>query len=105
MAQYKNVEITLIENSSAGNLPKVFPAQTVEIHHEPDTVVKSVDGKISRGSHPSTILWYGGKASELQRITNVKILASDGAVLIDAQVNRFTDQPRDASRGVRFLVL
>jgi hypothetical protein len=105
MTQHSNVKVTLIEESSANNPPKTYSGQIVEIHHEPDTVRQGVDGKVSRGSHPSTILWYGGSESQLRQITRVLIHAHDGGVLLDAEVNRNTDQPRDVGAGVRFLVL
>jgi hypothetical protein len=41
----KIAEITLGENSAAGNQPKIFPAQTVEIEEEPPTVVQGVGRK------------------------------------------------------------
>jgi hypothetical protein len=38
-------QIALIENSTAGNQPKIFPAQTVDIIHEKDTVVGHVSDR------------------------------------------------------------
>jgi hypothetical protein len=102
---YRSVEITLIENSTAGNPPKVFAGQTADVTHEPDTVVTSVDGKISVGHHPSKIIWREGKAIDLKNITDVKIAGQDGAVLLDAEVNRTFEVPRDCDRGVEFSLL
>ena len=99
------VEINLISNSSAGIKPKKFTAQTVEITHEPDTVSIGVDGRESRGRHPSTIRWFGGTARDLQDITNVRIVDSRGAVLIDGQLNAFFRVPREVDGWVIFDVL
>ncbi|WP_234732157.1 hypothetical protein [Acidocella facilis] len=104
MNQFVNVDITLVENSTAGNQPKVFFGQIVEIGSESDTVVTSVDGFTSRGRHPSEIFWHGGTARSLKHITNVTIIQS-GAVLIDAELNTFFGGPSDITGGVKFFVL
>lgn len=101
----KNVTITLSENSTAGNPPKIFAAQDIDITHESDTVITGVDGKTSVASHPSELLWRGGKAKELKNITHVKIVADSGAVLIDAELHTNYEVPRDVAGGVKFFVL
>lgn len=97
--------VLLIENSTAGNPPKLFEAQRVEIAHENDTVVQGADGHVSRGSHPSKVLWVEGKANDLSGITNVKITAADGSVLLDGELNTFSGAPRNTDAGVQFFVL
>lgn len=101
----KIAKVLLIENSTAGNPTKSFEAQRVEIPHEDDTVVKGVDGYLSRASHPSKVLWFGGKANDLSGITNVKITAADGSVLLDGELNTFYGVPKDVDGGVQFSVL
>ena len=106
MARMKRTaQITLIENSTAGNKPKVFAAQTVEVIDEPDTIVSSVDRHISQASHPSTIFWHGGAASQFVGITNVTIVGSDGQVLVDGELNTTYGAPKDVTGGVKFFVL
>jgi hypothetical protein len=101
------VEITLISNSTAGNKPKKFTAQTVEITHEPDIVLRGVDGKESRGHQPSTIRWFGGTTRDLQepRITDVRIVDCRGAVLIDGRLNTTFRVIREVDGWVIFDVL
>ena len=98
------VEITLEEHSTADNQPKTFPAQTVEIVHDTDTVSNSVDGRISIGRHPSKILWVEGSATDLANITNVKITGNKGQLLIDGELNTFRGVS-DTAHGVEFYVL
>ena len=101
----KIANILLIENSTAGNPQKLFKAQRVEISHEKDTIVQGVDGHVSRGSHPSKVLWFGGKANDLSGITNVKITVADGSVLLDGELNTYHDAPINTDVGVQFFVL
>jgi hypothetical protein len=98
-------DITLIEESTAGNPPKVYAAQRLEIRSVPSTIVVGVDGNRSVGDHPSEILWHGGTAADLAHITNVRITDTNGAVLIDGSLNTFHTVPHDVSGGVRFDVL
>jgi hypothetical protein len=99
------VKITLVSNSSAGINPKKLMAQTVEIAHEPDTESRGVDGKVSRGQHPSTIRWFGGTARDLQGITDIRIVDSRGAVLIDGKLNSHFGVPREEDGCVIFDIL
>jgi hypothetical protein len=55
--------------------------------------------------HPSKIFWVGGTAKELANITNVKIVADTGAILIDGELNTKCCVPRERSGGVEFDVL
>jgi hypothetical protein len=98
-------EITLVENSTAGNQPKIFAAQTVEIRHEADTVITGLDNHTSRGRHPSKVFWLGGTAKDLMNITDVKIVGNNGGVLVDGELNATYDGPRDIVGGVEFFVL
>ena len=102
---YQKVEVTLIENSTAGNPPKRFAGQTVEITHEPDTVQTSVDAFTSYGRHPSKIFWRGGIAKSFASITHVKIAAASGEVLVDGQLISTFQAPQDVSGGVKFEIL
>ena len=99
------VEITLVSKSSANINPKIFTAQTVEIIHKPDIVLRGVDGRESTGHLPSTIRWIGGTARDLQGITNIRIIDSRGAVLIDRELNCHYGVPREADGCVTFDVL
>jgi len=98
-------DVTLVENSSAGHRSQIFAAQTVEAHHEADTVITGVDGHTSRGRHPSKVLWLGGSAKDLVSITDVKIVAVNGEALVDGQLNITYGGPRDVVGGVEFFVL
>jgi hypothetical protein len=98
-------DITLIENSSAGNPPKTFVDQMVDIRRVADTFHPSADGIISTAKHPSTILWYGGNVSDFEHITNVQIVASDGTMLVDAEILRNFEQPHAITGGVQFQVI
>jgi len=100
----KNVEITLAENSTAGNSPKIFKAQSVEIRHEQVTVSQSVDGPISTARHNSKVLWVEGKAKDLATATNVKIIGNNGEVLLNGELSRQFKAPRDTAKGVEFEV-
>jgi len=99
------VEITLVSNSTAGIKPKQLTAQTVEITHEPDVVLRGVDGMESSGRLPSTIRWFGGTVMDLQGITDVRIVDSRGAVLIDGPLNSHFRVPREVDGWVIFDVL
>lgn len=99
------VEITLISNSTAGNKPKRFSAQTVEITHEPDIIRRGVDGRESSGRLPSTIRWFGGTTRDLQGITDVRIVDSRGGVLIDGKLNTHFRVIREIDGWVIFDVL
>jgi hypothetical protein len=98
-------EITLVENSTAGNQRKIIATQTVEIRHEADTVLTGVDGHTSRGRHLSKVLWLGGTAKDLVNITDVKIVGNNGGVLVDGELNATYGGPRDIVGGVEFFVL
>jgi hypothetical protein len=98
-------EVILIDNSTAGGPPRIFSKQTVEIITEATTVVSGVDGGISTARHPSEITWLGGTVAAMGNITNVKVVADDGAVLIDGELNTNLGAPRKAANGVRFFVL
>jgi hypothetical protein len=99
------VDITLVSNSTAGIKPKKLTAQTVEITHEPDVVLRGVDGMESSGRLPSTIHWFGGTVMDLQGITDVTIVDSRGAVLIDGLLNSHFRVPREVDGWVIFDVL
>jgi len=101
----KIANILLIESSTAGNPPKSFEAQRVEISHENDTVKQGVDGQVSRGSHPSKVLWFGGNANDLSNITNIRITTADGNVLLDGELNSNSGAPKNTDVGVQFFVL
>jgi hypothetical protein len=97
--------ITLVENSTAGNPPKVFAAQTVRIHRQPDTVITGADGHVNSARHPTKVEWTGGTAKDLLDITDMIITCANGEVLVDAEVNRNFSAPFDIAGGVMFLVL
>jgi hypothetical protein len=102
---YKNVTVILIERSTANNPDQSSSGQTVDITHEPDTVRTSVDGVTSRGHHPSTVIWFAHTAKELERITHVKIVGSDGKDLIDGQTYTTSQNIHNVAEGVQFEVL
>src|ERR1019366_5531528 len=98
-------EVTLVENSTAGNQPRTFAGQTVEIHHEADTVIRGADGPTARARHPSTIVWFEGVAKDLVHIHNVRIVGTSGDVLIDGDLINTYGAPRDVSGAVAFDIL
>ena len=98
-------DITLVENSTAGNPPKLFAAQRVNIRHRSDTSSTGVDGYTSTAKHPTEIEWAGGTAADLLDITDVLIATPAGEVLVDAALNTTFGTPRDISGGVRFFTL
>ncbi|HUI12973.1 MAG TPA: hypothetical protein VL048_05830 [Xanthobacteraceae bacterium] len=111
---HRLVEVTLIENSTAGKPPRKFAGQTCDIefgvtHWEP-----SADSPPSFALQPTTILWHEGKAewfgrnvaTGLMAVTNVRIVASDGTTLIDDwELITNPGVPRDVGNGVKFSVL
>lgn len=99
------VEIALVSNSTAGIKPRKNTAQTVEITHEPDIVLRGVDGRESTGRRPSTIRWFGGTARDLQGITDVRIVDRRGAVLIDGRLNSHSRVIREVDGWLIFDVL
>jgi hypothetical protein len=100
-----DVEITLIENSTADNTLKVFRRQAVDIYEQPDTIQRGVDGYVVRGAHPTRIVWQDGKVANFKGITGVKIIAANGSVLIDAELNTHNLVPHEVAAGVEFAVL
>jgi hypothetical protein len=112
---HRSVEITLNENSSAGKPPRKFAAQTCDIEYGRTHYEPSVDSPPSPARQPTKVVWHEGNAEMFgQRnaagmlpVTDVKILASDGALLIDDWplcTNR--DVPRNLDNdGVVFFVL
>lgn len=111
---YRSVEVTLIENSTAGNPPRKFAGQTCDIGHEPTVYSTGVDGVTSHARQPTEVLWREGKAewfgrnaaTGLMAVTNVTIVASDGRPLIDAwELITNPGVPRDIGNGVEFFVL
>jgi hypothetical protein len=111
---HRSVEVTLTENSTAANPPRKFGGQTCDIEHEPTIYSTGANGIRSHARQPTKVRWQEGKAewfgrnaaSGLMAVTNVKIVASDGAVLIDDWplcTNRGI--PRDVGNGVEFFVL
>jgi hypothetical protein len=101
----RTAEITLIENSTAGNPPKIFAGQTVEVTHKRDIIRTGVDGMTFPAHQPSTILWVEGTTTDLQNITDVKIIADNGEVLVDGELNTRHGVPHAVPEGVIFFVL
>jgi hypothetical protein len=102
MMIYESVAVTL---SIAGNEPQSFAGQTVELDREPETVVMSVDGKMSVGYHPWTIIWHGKSADDLKvQFINVKIVRNDGSMLVNGPINRNFEAPCNVSKGVQFQI-
>jgi hypothetical protein len=111
---HRSVTVTLIKNTTAGHSLKTFTGQTCDIKHEPTHWERSVDSPPSPGLQPTTIIWYEGKAEWFGRdavtglydVTQVKIVASDGSVLIDEwELITNPGIPRDIDKGVEFSVL
>jgi hypothetical protein len=98
-------EVILIDNSTAGTPPRKFPKQTVEIVTEATTVVPGVDGGISTARHPSEITWHGGTIAAMAGVTDIKLVADNGVVVIDGELNTNRGAPRAVANGVRFFVL
>jgi hypothetical protein len=111
---HRSVKLTLIENSTAGKPPKTFNDQSCDIEHEPTIYETSADGIKSHARQPTTIVWHEGKAewfgrnaaTGLMAVTNVRIVASDGKVLIDDwELITNPGVPHNVDRGVEFFVL
>jgi hypothetical protein len=100
--RHTGITLTLLKYSTAGNQPEIYEAQTVEIHREPLTVVTSVDGITTGGSHPWEIIWFGGTAKDLTNTTHVKIVDKRGEVLVDGELITTFMAPKDVANGVRF---
>lgn len=98
MREY-TTDIILIENSTAGNQDTIFHAQVVRFHRKPDTVVTGVDGYTSPASHDTIVKWKGGKASYFDQVTDVKLVHSDGRVLVSGSLNRNFTVPTDEEGG------
>jgi hypothetical protein len=97
--------IILIENLTAGNRTRVFPEQTVEIMTEEMAIAHREDGRITTSRHPSEVTWLGGTVAATANITDVQLVADDGAVLIDGKLSTNRGAPRAVANGVRFFVL
>ena len=97
-------DITLIEHSTAGNPPKTFTRQTVDIRRQDISTHMGVDGKLTPARHPSTVDWFGGKAADLKHITDVEIVDENGTTLLKMAI-RTNFTPLDILGGVRFQVM
>ena len=93
-------DVILIENSTAGNPDRVHSAQTVHFRREADTSVTSVDGYTSTASHDTLVRWSGGKASDFDQVTDVKLVQADGQVLVNGSLNRNFTAPADQPGGI-----
>lgn len=94
-------KISLTENSMAGNPPKCYLDQLVEITYTNDIVRGE-----SYGRQPTKILWHGGQAAFFKNITNVSIISKTGEVLIDDdELCNFYQAPRDEGHYVEFYTL
>jgi hypothetical protein len=82
------VTVILTENLTAGNRTKVFPDQTVEIMTEEMAIAHREDGRITIVRHPSEVTWLGGTVAATTNITDVQLVADNGAVLIDGELTR-----------------
>jgi hypothetical protein len=111
---HRSVEVTLIENSTAGNPPRKFAGQTCDIEHEPTIYSTGVDGITTHARQPTKVHWHEGKAewfgrnaaTGLMAVTNVKVVASNGVALIDGwELITNPGVPRDVGNGVEFFVL
>lgn len=112
--RHRSVEVTLIENSTAGNPPRVFAGQTCDIEHKPTVYSTGVDGITSHARQPTKIIWHEGKAewfgrnaaTGLMAVTNVKIIASGDSPLVDAwELITNPGIPCNVAPGVEFFVL
>ncbi len=98
-------DITLIDNSTAGNPPRSYDGQEVLIHREPDIVVTGVDGYTSVGKQRTRVLWRGHNAAEMANITDVKIVNSQNKQPVIESELLSNWPPRDFDGGVRFYLL
>jgi hypothetical protein len=99
------VTVILTENLTSGNRTKVFPDQTVEIMTEEMAIAHREDGRITTARHPSEVTWLGGTVAATTNITDVQLVADNGAVLIDGELNTSSGEPCEVDNGVRFFVL
>lgn len=100
----RTADITLIEQSTAGNPDRVFRAQRVVIEREPRSRRVSADGIVSFASHPTTITWLDGTVALLADTTNVRMTENGRIIVDDAQINTNHTVPTDFPGGVRFAV-
>ena len=89
----------LIENSTAGNPDRAFTAQTVFIQKEADLVVTGIDGARATASFDTLVRWQGGKATDLEGVTDVRII-EDGRPLVDGMLNLNFTVPTDIGGGM-----
>jgi hypothetical protein len=102
----RTLNITLIEDSTGGGLPRKFNDQSVDVSRELVTHVVSADGLASHGNHPRRLVWFGGRAEQLRGVTDVLMEDSWTAeVVIDAPLNTHNFSPADVAGGVEFWVL
>lgn len=100
-----SVTITLTSNSTAGPSIRRFKSQSVEIEQESRTLLMSGDSHLSIGRHEAKILWHGGTAKDLERVTDVKLVGSDEQVLVQGELSPTKSRPRDVKGGVEFFVI
>jgi hypothetical protein len=99
------VTIELIENSSRPKPPRSFAGHPVRIDAEHRLVKPGADGYVGVGPQPTHIMWLNGQASELERITDVKITATDGRTIAAGSLCRTFNPSCSVPGGVTFDVL
>jgi hypothetical protein len=103
MRQILNLQIS--ENSTRCTNEKIFKFQEIEVIMKEDTLNRSIDGRVTKGSHPSEIHWFGGDVSVLQGVTNIKITDKIGTILIDGALNTYLGIPKICGEFIKFYVL
>jgi hypothetical protein len=98
-------DVTLIVNSTRGFPPKTFAGQSVEIRRVAPITPMGVDGKLSVGNQPTTVRWFGGEVAHFERITDVRIVSSDGNPLLEGGLLLTYEAPHNITGGVQFQVL
>lgn len=93
-------DLHLMENSSAGNPDRSFPAQTVFVQKGTDTSVTGIDGATSKAPFDTVIRWQGGTAADINGVTDVKIVEHGGETLVDGSLNLNFTAPTDIGGGM-----
>ncbi len=101
---YNNVDITLIEDTTAGNPDRVYRNQSIRVFSETPVKETGVDGKVSIANLPSEIFWSGGSVALMNGVTDVRIEQA-GVVIMIGSLNSHYYFPKMIEGELRFGLL
>jgi len=101
---YSNVDITLIEDTTAGNPDRVYRNQSIRVFSETPVKETGVDGKVSIANFPSEIFWSGGSVALMNGVTDVRI-EQGGVTIMSGSLNSHNFFPRMIDGELRFGIL